>query len=257
MDQQILALYAKGMSTRDIVDAFQEMYGADVSATLISKVTDAVIEEVTEWQNRPLEAVYPIIYLDCLVIKVHQDKRVINKSVFIALGITLAGNKELLGLWIAETEGSKFWLSVLTELQQRGVKDIFIACVDGLTGFPEAINIVYPQAKVQLCVVHLVRNALRYVASKDMKAVAADLKTIYQSVTESQAQEALNAFDEKWGLKYPAISKSWRNHWPHIIPLLAFPSEIRKIIYTTNAIESLNSVIRKSISNRKIFPSDK
>jgi len=257
MDQQILALYAKGMSTRDIVDAFKEMYDADVSPTLISKVTDAVIDDVIQWQNRPLEALYPVIYLDCLVIKCHQDKRVLNKAVYIALGINLAGNKELLGLWIAETEGSKFWLSVLTELQQRGLKDILIACVDGLTGFPEAIKVVYPNTQVQLCIVHLVRNALRYVPYKDMKAVAADLKSIYQAVSQEEAEFALEAFDEKWSSKYPAIIKSWRSHWANIITLFSFPQEIRKIIYTTNAIESLNSVIRKSISNRKIFPSDR
>jgi len=256
LDEQILALYAKGMTTRDIASTFKEMYDADVSHTLISKVTDAVMEEVTAWQARPLDEVYPIIYLDCIVVKCHQDKRVINKSIYLALAINLVGQKELLGLWIAENEGSKFWLSVLTELNQRGIKDIFIACVDGLTGFPEAINTVFPKTKVQLCIVHLVRNSLRYVPYKDMKAVAADLKAIYRAVTLEQAESALLEFGEKWDKKYPAISRSWNNHWPNIITIFDFPEEIRKIIYTTNAIESLNSVIRKAINNRKIFPND-
>ncbi len=255
-DQQILALYTKGMTTRDIADSFKEMYGADVSHTLISRVTDAVIDEVNIWQTRPLDEVYPVLYLDCIVIKCHQEKRVINKSVYLALAINREGHKELLGLWIAENEGSKFWLSVLTELNQRGVKDILIACVDGLTGFPEAINAVFPKTKIQLCIVHLVRNSLRYVPYKDMKAVATDLKSIYHSINVEQAESALLAFGEKWDAKYPAISRSWTNHWQNIITLFAFPQEIRKIIYTTNAIESLNSVIRKSINNRKIFPND-
>ncbi len=255
-DQQILALYAKGMTTRDIADSFKEMYGADVSHSLISRITDAVIDEVTAWQTRPLDEIYPILYLDCIVIKCHQDKRVINKSVYLALAINREGHKELLGLWIAENEGAKFWLAVLTELNQRGVKDVLIACVDGLTGFPEAINTVFPKTKIQLCIVHLVRNSLRYVSYKDMKAVAGDLKTIYQAINIEQAESALLSFSEKWDSKYPAISRSWTNHWQNIVTLFAFPQEIRKIIYTTNAIESLNSVIRKSINNRKIFPND-
>lgn len=257
MDEQILALYAKGMTTRDIAAVFKEMYDAEVSHTLISKVTDSVIDEVIAWQARPLEAVYPIIYLDCIVVKCHQDKRVINKSIYLALAINLSGQKELLGLWIAENEGSKFWLSVLTELNQRGVKDIFIACVDGLTGFPEAINAVFPKTRIQLCIVHLVRNSLRYVPHKDMKSVASDLKAIYRATTLESAEAALLEFGEKWDNKYPAISRSWNSHWQNILTLFAFPEEIRKIIYTTNAIESLNSVIRKAINNRKIFPSDR
>lgn len=255
-DEQILALYAKGMTTRDIADTFREMYGAEVSHSLISKVTESVLDEITTWQNRPLDAVYPILYLDCIVVKCHQDKRVINKSIYLALAINTQGQKELLGLWIAETEGAKFWLSVLTELNNRGVKDIFIACVDGLTGFPDAINTVFPKTKIQLCIVHLVRNSLRYVPYKDMKAVASDLKSIYRAISVEQAEEALIAFGEKWDAKYPAISRSWHHHWANIMTLFAYPEEIRKIIYTTNAIESLNSVIRKSINNRKIFPND-
>lgn len=255
-DSQILALYARGMTTRDIAASFKEMYGADVSHTLISKVTESVLEEVQAWQNRPLDAVYPILYLDCIVVKCHQDKRVINKAIYLALAINCEGRKELLGLWIAENEGSKFWLSVLTELNNRGVKDIFIACVDGLSGFPDAINAVFPQTQIQLCIVHMVRNSLRYVPHKDMKAVATDLKNIYHSITAEAAEIALNEFSSKWDEKYPSISRSWRNKWDNIITLFDYPQEIRKIIYTTNAIESLNSVIRKAIKNRKIFPSD-
>ncbi|MGI2299146.1 IS256 family transposase [Candidatus Cardinium hertigii] len=255
-DEQILALYARGMTTRDISDTFKELYGTEVSHSLISKVTESVIEEISVWQNRPLERVYPILYLDCIIIKCHEDKRVINKSIYLALAINCQGQKELLGLWIAETEGAKFWLSVLTELNNRGVKDIFIACVDGLTGFPDAINTVFPKTKIQLCIVHLIRNSLRYVPYKDMKSVASDLKAIYRAISLEQAEEALLIFSDKWDKKYPAISRSWHKNWTNIITVFDYPDEIRKIIYTTNAIESLNSVIRKSINNRKIFPND-
>ena len=255
-DAQILTLYAKGMTTRDIVETFKEMYGADVSATLISKVTESVLEKVHEWQSRPLDEVYPIVYLDCLVVKIRQDKRVINKAIYLALGINLEGHKELLGMWLSENEGSKFWLSILTELQNRGIKDIFIACVDGLKGFPEAINTAYPDTKVQLCIVHMVRNSLRFVSWKDRKAVAVDLKKIYSSPTVEEAERELTHFGEVWDTKYAAISKSWYEHWPNLITLFDYPDEIRKVIYTTNAIESLNSVIRKAIKNRKIFPHD-
>lgn len=256
MDDQILSLYAKGMSTRDIVDAFQEMYGAEVSASLVSKVTNAVMEQVIEWQNRPLDTVYPIVYLDCIVLKIRQDKRVINKAIYLALGVNLDGQKELLGLWISENEGAKFWLQVLTELKNRGVEQILIACVDGLSGFPDAINAAFPDAKIQLCIVHMVRNSLKYVPWKDYKAVTADLKRIYQSATEQEASSELERFSEVWDHKYPQISRSWKAHWPNLITLFNFPSDIRKVIYTTNAIESLNSVIRKSVKTRKLFPSD-
>ena len=255
-DDQILSLYAKGMSTRDIVASFKEMYGADVSPTLISKVTESVIDRVTEWQNRPLDAVYPIVYLDCIVVKIRQNKRVINKSIYLALGVNLDGNKEVLGLWLAETEGAKFWLSVLTELQARGLEDIFIACIDGLKGFPEAIQTVFPQTRVQLCIVHMVRNSLRYVSWKERKAVAAGLKSIYQSVTVEEAELELDRFAQIWDDRFPSISRSWRNNWAYLTPLFNYPQDIRKAIYTTNAIESLNSVIRKNTKNRKIFPSD-
>ena len=256
LDQQILALYARGMTTRDIADALHEMYGADVSHSLIGKVTDAVHEEVQIWQNRPLESLYPILYLDGIVVKVHQDKRVVKKTVYVALGVTTEGHKELLGLWIAETEGSKFWLSVLTELQNRGVEDIFIACIDGLTGFPVAITTAFPKAQVQLCIVHQVRNSLKYVSYKDRKAVASDLKKIYRSATVDEAESELSAFEEAWGEKFPSIGKSWRNNWDNLITLFDYPDDIRKAIYTTNAIESLNSVIRKATRQRKIFPTD-
>jgi transposase-like protein len=256
MDDKILSLYAKGMSTREIVETFKEMYGADVSASLISKVTDSVIEKVVQWQSRPLEPVYPIIYLDCLVVKIRQDKQVINKSVYLALGVNLEGHKELLGMWISENEGAKFWLNVLTELQNRGLNDVLIACVDGLKGFPEAINAVYPKAQIQLCIVHMVRNSMKYVPWKDYKAIAHDLKLIYQSVTEEEALRALDDFSERWDDKYPQISRSWHAHWENLNTLFIYPQDIRKAIYTTNAIESLNSVIRKAIKKRKLFPTD-
>ncbi len=256
MDDKILFLYAQGMSTREIVRTFKEMYGADASPTLISKVTDAVIEEVVEWQSRPLDAVYPIVYLDCIVVKIRQDKRVINKAVYLALGVNMEGHKELLGLWLAENEGAKFWLSVLTELQNRGVRDILIACVDGLKGFPDAINTAYPETHIQLCIVHMVRNSMKYVPWKDYKHVAADLKQIYQSATEEEALQALDQFSDTWDEKYPQISRSWRAHWHNLNTLFNYPEDIRKAIYTTNAIESLNSVIRKAIKKRKLFPTD-
>ena len=256
MDDQILSLYAKGMTTREIVATFKEMYDADVSPGLISKVTDSVIERVVTWQNRPLDGLYPIVYLDCLVVKVKQDNRVINKAVFLALGVNLEGKKELLGMWLAENEGAKFWLSVLTELKNRGLQDILIACVDGLKGFPEAIATVYPETKIQLCIIHMVRNSLKYVGWKHYKAVTAGSKAVYQSMTEEQALLALDQFAEQWDGQYPQISKSWHSHWHNLNTLFVYPAEIRKAIYTTNAIESLNSVIRHAINKRKIFPTD-
>ena len=215
-DEKILALYARGMTTRDIQAQLQELYGVEVSPTLISNVTEAVMEEVRQWQSRPLEAIYPIVYLDCLVVKVKENQRVSNKAVYLALGVTLNGNKELLGMWLSQNEGAKFWLAVLTELQNRGIKDIFIACVDGLTGFPEAIESVFPQTRVQLCMVHMVRNSLRYVSHKHMQAVATDLKSIYSSATEEEAELNLELFAEKWDGLYPSISKSWRAQWARV-----------------------------------------
>jgi len=256
MDDKIHCLYAKGMTTREIEASFKEMYDVDVSPGLVSKVTNAVIDQVIEWQSRPLDAVYPIVYLDCIVVKVRQDKQVINKAIYLALGINLEGHKELMGMWLSENEGAKFWLGILTELQNRGVTDILIACVDGLKGFPDAIQTVYPQTQIQLCIVHMVRNAVKYVPWKDYKPVTADLKRIYQSVTEEEALMALDQFAQRWDDKYPQISRSWRNNWDNLNTLFNYPEDIRKAIYTTNAIESLNSVIRKVIKKRKLFPSD-
>ena len=256
MDDKILFLYAQGMTTREIVTTFKEMYDADVSASLISKVTDAVIEQVVEWQSRPLDAIYPIVYLDCIVVKIRQDKQVINKAVYLALGVNMEGHKELLGLWLSENEGAKFWLNVLTELQNRGVKDILIACVDGLKGFPDAISTAFPETQIQLCIVHMVRNSVKYVPWKDYKPVTADLKRIYQSATEDEALQALDEFAARWDERYPQISRSWRSHWQNLNTLYHYPADIRKVIYTTNAIESLNSVIRKATRKRKLFPTD-
>jgi len=256
MDERILYLYAKGMSTREIADSIKEFYGVDVSASLISRVTDRVIDRATEWQSRSLDPIYPIVYLDCIVLKIRQNQRVINKSMYLALGVNLDGHKELLGLWLAETEGAKFWLSVLAELKTRGLKDILIACVDGLKGFPEVIEAEYPQTKIQLCIVHMVRNSLRFVPWKDYKYVTRDLKTIYHAASEAEAQANLDAFAETWDEKYPQISKSWRDNWANLATLFVYPPEIRKAIYTTNAIESLNSVIRKATRKRKVFPTD-
>ena len=256
MDDKIIFLYAQGMSTREIVITFKEMYGADVSASLISKVTNAVIDQVVEWQSRPLDSIYPIVYLDCIVVKIRQDKRVINKAVYLALGVNMDGHKELLGMWLSENEGAKFWLNVLTELQNRGVKDILIACVDGLKGFPDAINTAFPDTQIQLCIVHMVRNSIKYVPWKDYKPVTADLKLIYQAVTEEEALLALDNFSARWDDKYPQISRSWRAHWNNLNTLFNYPEDIRRAIYTTNAIESLNSVIRKVIKKRKLFPTD-
>jgi putative transposase len=244
------------MSVRDIQDQLQDLYGVEVSAGLISKVTDAVDEARKLWQSRGLERLYPIVYFDAMIVKVRQDGRVINKAIHLALGVNLQGQKELLGMWMTQNASSKFWLSVLTELQNRGLKDIFIACCDGLTGFPDAIEAVFPKTQVQLCIVHMVRNCLSYVSYKDRKAVATDLKLIYTSATEAEAEQQLGAFAEKWDKQYPTISRSWMNHWQPIIPFFAFPSEIRRAIYTTNAIESLNMTLRKVIKNHRSFPTD-
>lgn len=256
IDEKIIPLYAKGMSTREIAATIEDLYGAEVSPSLISKVTEAVVDEVIAWQARPLDGVYPIVYLDGLSIKVRHNKQVINKTIYLALGLNVAGEKELLGLWIAETEGAKFWLQVLTELRNRGVSDVLVACVDGLTGFPDAIESVFPKAKIQLCIVHMMRNSLNFVAWKDRKKVAADLKRIYQSTTVDDAEAELEAFCETWDDKFPSIGLMWRRHWPNLIAIFDYPPQIRKVIYTTNAIESLNSVIRKSVRKRKLFPSD-
>jgi putative transposase len=255
-DDKIIAMYSRGMSTRDMQSALKEMYGVDVSPTLVSDVTDAVMDGVRSWQSRTLDAVYPIVYFDAIVVKVHDNKRIVNKAVCLALGVNSQGHKELLGMWVVENEGAKFWLSVLTELKNRGVKDIFIACVDGLIGFPDAITGVFAQTKVQLCIVHLVRNSLKYVVWKDKKELAADLAKIYRSATVAEAELNLADFGEKWDGKYPSISAMWERHWLNIITFFDYPPEIRKVIYTTNAIESLNMTVRKVIKNKRAFPSD-
>ena len=254
-DEKILALYAKGMTTRDIQDVVKKLYGVDVSPTLVSEITADLDAEVTAWRQRRLEAVWPIVYLDGIVVHVRgEGGRVSQHTMYVAIGVNLLGKKELLGLWLSETEGAKFWLSCLTDLKNRGLNDIFIVCVDGLTGFADAIRVAYPQAKVQLCIVHLVRAALKYVTHADSKPLVNDLKTIYQSATVAEAEQALEKFAEVWGAKYPTIVKQWRLKWHDIITLFDFPAPIRKAIYTTNAIESVNSVIRKFTRNRKQYP---
>jgi putative transposase len=255
-DDKIISLYARGLTVREIQCHLEELYGTEVSPTLISTVTDAVAEEVKAWQSRPLEPIYPIVYLDCIHVKVRDTGAVRVKAVYLAIGINLNGEKEVLGLWIAQTEGAKFWLQVVTELKNRGVQDIFIACVDGLKGFPEAIETVYPQTAVQLCIVHLVRNSLNYVSWKMRKQVADDLKRIYQSATVDDAEQRLTEFEAQWNDAYPSIAQIWRRNWSRIIPFFDYPPEIRRIIYTTNAIESVNMSLRKITKNRGSFPSD-
>lgn len=256
-DEKILALYAKGMTTRDIQEIVQELYGVEVSATLISEITSDLDAEVTAWRTRPLSAVWPIVYFDGIVVHVRgANGRVSQHTIYVALGVNLDGHKELLGLWLSENEGAKFWLSCLTDLKNRGVREIFIACIDGLSGFAEAIRAAYPETRVQLCIVHLVRAALRYVSTQDSKAVIADLKKIYQAATVVEAEAALDTFAQVWDAKYPTIAKQWRAKWSDIITLFDFPAPIRKAIYTTNAIESVNSVIRKFTRNRKIYPNE-
>jgi len=255
-DDKIISMYARGMTTRDIQSHLQEIYGVEISPTLVSQVTQAVTEEITLWQNRPLDEVYPIMSLDAVRVKVRHEGRVINKAVYLAIAVTFQGVKEVLGMWTAETEGAKFWLHVVTELKNRGVKDIFIACVDGLKGFPEAIESIFPKTQIQLCIVHMVRHSLNYVSWKQRKEVADDLKQIYQAATLQQAEAALDSFEAKWNATLPTIGRSWRRNWERIIPFFAYPPEIRKAIYTTNAIESLNMSLRKVTKNRGSFPSD-
>lgn len=254
-DEKILALYAKGMTTRDIQDIVKQLYDVEISPTLISEITADLDEEVKTWQTRRLDAIYPILFLDGLVVHIRSESgQVREHTMYVALGVNFAGKKELLGLWLDETEGAKFWLSCLTDLKNRGVNDIFLVCVDGLSGFPEAIQAAYPRAKVQLCIVHLVRAALRYVSNTDSQDVIADLKKIYQAASVLEAEQELTNFASKWDEKYPTISKQWRLKWPHIISMFELPAPIRKAVYTTNAIESVNSVIRKFTRNRKQYP---
>jgi putative transposase len=255
-DDKILSMYARGMSTREIQGHLQEIYGVEVSPALVSSVTEAVSEEVKAWQGRPLNEIYPILYLDALYVKIREGAHVQNRAIHLAIGVTLDGTKEVLGMWTTGTEGAKFWLQVLTDLQNRGVKDVFIACVDGLKGFPDAIETVFPQAQVQLCIVHLVRASLNYVSWKQRKAVAADLRRIYTSATVAEAEVALEAFAATWDRSHPTIAQIWRRNWERVIPFFAFPADIRKVIYTTNAVESLNMTLRKLIKTRGSFPTE-
>jgi putative transposase len=256
-DQKLIALYARGMSTRDIQSHLRELYGVEISPELVSAVTDSVLDEVTQWQNRPLERVYAIVFFDALRVKIRDEGTVKNKSVYLAIGQRCSGHKEILGLWIEQTEGAKFWLRVMNELKNRGTEDILIAVVDGLKGFPEAITAVFPQAEVQTCIVHLLRYSMHFASWKERQPLARALKPVYQASTADEARELLREFaDSTWGKKFPMIVQSWERNWEQVIPFFAFPKEIRKIIYTTNAIESLNSVVRKAVRGRGHFPSD-
>lgn len=255
-NEQIISLYSRGMTTRDIQAHLNEIYGVDISPELISTVTDAVHEDVREWRTRPLDSIYPIVYLDALRVNSRQNGKNENKALYLALGINMDGKKGALGFYLSQTEGAKFWMSVLTDLKNRGVQDILIACMDGLTGFPDAVRAIYPQTKVQLCIVHMVRNSTKYVSYKDLKAVCKDLKQIYSAVNEQEALEALDDLGKKWNAKYPMIQRSWETHWNDLNEFFAYPQEIRRVIYTTNAIESLNASLRKVTKNRAAFPDD-
>jgi putative transposase len=256
LDEKIISLYARGMTQREIQGHLEEIYGVEISPSLISTVTDEVLDEVRAWQSRPLDSVYAILYLDALQVKVKSQGRVVNKAIYIAFGVNLHGLKEVLGMWAADNEGAKFWMQVVTELKNRGVSDIFIACVDGLKGFPEAIEAVFPQTQVQLCMVHLVRHSLRYVSHKDRKAVAEELKAVYQAATVEEAERQLAQFEQTWDAAYPVISRSWRQNWSRVVPMFSYPAEIRRVVYTTNTIESLNMTLRKVSKNRSLFPND-
>lgn len=255
-DDKILSMYARGMTTREIQGHLEEIYGVEVSPSLISEVTDAVVEEVRSWQNRPLDPIYMVVYLDALIVKMRHEGRVENRAVFVAIGVNQEGAKEVLGLWSSATEGAKLWLQILTEIRNRGVQDILIACVDGLKGFPEAVATVYPKTEVQLCIVHMVRNSLAYVNWKERKKVAGDLRQIYQAATAGEAEQRLVEFEQRWHEKYAVIGKTWRRHWAGITPLFAYPAEIRRSIYTTNIVESLHMTLRKVIKTRGSFPSE-
>lgn len=257
LDDKILMFYAKGQTTSEIVETIKDIYDVNISDTLVSTVTDNIMDDITAWQNRPLASLYPIVYFDCIVVKVREDKQIINKAIYLALGVNLEGKKELLGMWISQNEGAKFWLGILTELQNRGVQDVLIACVDGLKGFSEAINTVYPQTQVQLCIVHMVRYSLKFVPWKDKKKIASQLKAIYDADTLEMASANLEQFADAYGNLYPHVVKSWQNNWDKLSVFFDYPKDIRRAIYTTNAIESLNSVIRTAVNKRKVFPSDK
>lgn len=253
-DDKILSMYARGMTTRDIEAHLKEMYGVDVSPTLISNVTDAVMEEVVAWQNRPLQTIYPIVYLDALYVKIRENGQVQNRAIYVAIALNMEGRKEVLGLWVSANEGAKFWLQILTELKNRGMEDVFMVCVDGLKGFPEAIETVFPKAQIQLCIVHLVRASLKFVSWKQQRAVAAELREIYSAATVEEAEMKLEKFAATWDASHPTISQIWRRNWQRIIPFFSYPRDIRKVIYTTNAVESLNMTLRKVIKTRGSFP---
>ncbi len=255
-DEKILALYSRGLSTRDISAHLREIYGVEVGLDLISRVTDAVMDDVRDWAKRPLEDIYPVVFLDCMVLKIREGGTVQRRALYLALGVTLDGDRDVLGMWFQETEGAKFWMQVLNDLKTRGVRDILIACVDGLTGFPDAIEAIFPKTTVQTCVVHLIRASLRYVPRRDREQVARDLKPIYTAKDADQAQVELEAFDEKWGQRFPVITQTWLNAWEHVTPFLAFPDEVRRVIYTTNAIEALNRQLRKAIKTKGSFPTE-
>jgi putative transposase len=255
-DDKILALYSRGLSTRDISAHLQEIYGVSVGRDLISRVTDAVMDDVREWGKRPLEDIYPIVFLDCMVLKIRDGGSVQRRALYLALGVTLDGDRDVLGMWFQETEGAKFWMQVLNDLKTRGVRDILIACVDGLTGFPDAIEAIFPKTTVQTCIVHLLRSSLKYVPRREREQVARDLKPIYTAKDADQAQAELEAFDEKWGARFPVITQAWLNAWEHVIPFLAFPDQVRRVIYTTNAIEALNRQLRKAIKTKGSFPTE-
>jgi putative transposase len=255
-DEKILALYSRGLSTRDIEAHLQEIYGVKVGRDLISRVTDAVTDDVRAWQQRPLDDVYPVIFLDALVLKIREGGTVQRRACYLALGVAMDGGRDVLGMWFQEAEGAKFWMQILTELKQRGVSDILIACVDGLKGFPEAIEAIFPETVVQTCIVHLIRHSLKYVPRREYEKVARDLKPIYTALDADAAQQALEAFDEKWGQRFPVITQAWLNSWEHVTPFLAFPPEVRRVIYTTNAIEALNRQLRKAIKTKGHFPNE-
>ncbi|MFH5184836.1 IS256 family transposase [Paenibacillus sp. TAB 01] len=256
IEDQIIALYAKGVSTREIQDHLQNLYGIDVSPTMISNVTNKIIPLIKEWQNRPLQGVYAVVFLDAIHFKVKQDGAIVNKAGYMVIGIDLDGNKDVLGMWIGENESAKFWLSVLNDLKNRGVQDILITCVDNLTGFSQAITACYPKTEIQKCIIHQIRNSTRYVSYKDLKKVTADLKPIYKAVTEEMALVELDRFEEAWGAKYPLIIRSWRNNWDELATFFKYPPELRKLIYTTNMIESYHRQLRKVTKGKSIFPSD-
>jgi putative transposase len=256
LDDRILGLYAGGMSVRDIEEHLSDLYGVEIKRDTISRVTDAVLADVEAWRTRPLDAVYPIAYFDCLMVKVREDRSVRTRACYLAIGVTVEGDREVLGIWWQESEGAKFWLAVLNDLAHRGVHDILVCCVDGLTGFPEAIEAVFPRAWVQTCIVHQIRTSMRFVTYQDRKPVAAALKPVYRAVNADAAADALRAFDERWGEKHPMIAESWRTRWDHIVPFLSLPADLRRAVYTTNSIENLNRQIRKSIKTRGHFPDE-